>query len=382
MKLLYIANQRMPSEKAYGRQIVKMCEAFADLGVEVELVAPERHNLITEDLFDYYSVKRNFKFTKISSPDWYWPGILDRLAFWFKNLISAKKLARYALRENYDFIYSRDEFPLYFLLSKKKVVFEAHKFIKSYSFFYSRFKKYTFPIVTITQGLKNKFAQAGFPEQNIFVSHDGVGKEKINRQISTPLSKEEARQKLNLPLNKKLVVYTGSFHGWKGVFVLAEAAKLLRDEAVVLGVGGGQNAGQAKLEKYLYQNQIKNFVITGYLDDPQVDLYLAAADVLVLPNTAKDEVSRLYTSPLKLFSYMASRRPIVASDLPSLREILNEKNAVFVQPDNPLDLTVGLKKVLSDSNHTHPHPLFEQAFQDVQKYTWEKRARTIFDLIK
>ena len=64
MKILYIANARMPTEKAHGIQIMKTCEAFAELGHEVELILPWRFNPIKEDIFEYYNVKKNFKIKK------------------------------------------------------------------------------------------------------------------------------------------------------------------------------------------------------------------------------------------------------------------------------------------------------------------------------
>ena len=59
-KLIYIANLRLPTEKAYGIQIAKMCEAFGALGLDVELVTPYRISKIKDNLFDYYSIKKNF----------------------------------------------------------------------------------------------------------------------------------------------------------------------------------------------------------------------------------------------------------------------------------------------------------------------------------
>lgn len=381
MKLLYLANQRMPSEKAYGRQIVKMCEAFADLGMEVELVVPKRGHLAGENLFDFYGIKNNFKFTQISSPDWYWPGVLDKAAFWIKNLISAKRLVHYALRGNYDFVFSRDEFPVYFLLGKKPVLFEAHKYTRSYGWFYKKFKRSDLKIIAITDGLKRELIKKRFKAENIFVASDGVDAERIKRQANFPMSKEEARAKLNLSPNQKIAVYAGSLYKWKGIFILAEAAKLLKNEAMIIAVGGGPSSDQNELQDYLHQKQIKNFLITGYVADPQTrDIYRSAADVLVLPNTSKDKISEIYTSPLKLFSYMASRRPIVASDLPSLREVLNETNAVLVRPDDPVDLSIGLRNVFN--NPEKAGHLSERAFQDVQKYTWQNRSSIIAGILQ
>ena len=72
---------------------------------------------------------------------------------------------------------------------------------------------------------------------------------------------------------------------------------------------------------------------------------MKSADILVIPNKQGDKASEEYTSPLKLFEYMASHRPIISSDLPSLREILTEKEALFFKPDSPGDLA----KVLSEN---------------------------------
>lgn len=77
---------------------------------------------------------------------------------------------------------------------------------------------------------------------------------------------------------------------------------------------------------------------------------------------------------------MASKRPIIASDLPTIREVLNENNAVLVEPDNPKLLVQGVKKVLQDSKLSDK--ISKQAFQDVQQHTWQKRAENILEFIQ
>jgi glycosyltransferase involved in cell wall biosynthesis len=94
----------------------------------------------------------------------------------------------------------------------------------------------------------------------------------------------------------------------------------------------------------------------------------------------KTEHYAYYMSPLKLFEYMASKRPIVASDLPSIREILNEQNSVLVEPDNPEKLAEGIKRILADNNFAEK--ISNQAFQDVQQYTWQKRVEQILGFVK
>ncbi|MCH7728287.1 MAG: glycosyltransferase, partial [Planctomycetes bacterium] len=69
----------------------------------------------------------------------------------------------------------------------------------------------------------------------------------------------------------------------------------------------------------------------------------------VLPNSARADISAKFTSPLKLFEYLASSRPVVATDVPAVREIVGDADCVhLVEPDNPRALADGLKRVVSD----------------------------------
>ena len=109
MKILYIANIRLPTEKAHGIQIMKMCEAFAGLGHEIELVVPWRFNWIKTEPFEYYGVKKNFKITKLPSLDTVW---LGRIGFWVQSFTFAEVSVWYALFKKADIVYSRDELSL------------------------------------------------------------------------------------------------------------------------------------------------------------------------------------------------------------------------------------------------------------------------------
>lgn len=381
MKLLYLLNQRLPTEKAYGLQIAKMCSNFARLeNVKLELLYPSGRNQIKESIFEYYGIKEAFKVDKIWTPYFYLPGRLEIIAFSIKSIISALILAREALSRNPDFIYSRDELPLYLLsFFRRNLVFEAHKMQTSRTFMYRRLMKSKIKLVVITNSLKDRFVELGFDVKNILVASDGVDTEVINQEENKSSNKESARNILNLSLGKKLVVYTGSLFRWKGVYILADAAKLL-PEVLFIVVGGDERGDEKELRDYLDRNNIRNVTVTGYIKSEEtVRSYLVVADVLILPNSAKDKVSQKYTSPLKLFEYMASRRPIVASDLPSLREILNENNSILVKPDDALALAEGIKKILGNSALSGQ--ISNLAFEDVKQYTWEKRVQSVIIFI-
>src|SRR5580704_10891635 len=106
MKILYIANMRLPTEKAHGAQIMKMCEAFARQGCEVELMVPVRTNEIKEDPFVYYGVEKKFTVTYIRTPDTVGWGKLGFLlqSFWF-----ALNASRAMTKTKFDILYGRDE---------------------------------------------------------------------------------------------------------------------------------------------------------------------------------------------------------------------------------------------------------------------------------
>ncbi|MEK7478858.1 MAG: glycosyltransferase, partial [Patescibacteria group bacterium] len=81
----------------------------------------------------------------------------------------------------------------------------------------------------------------------------------------------------------------------------------------------------------------------------------------------------------KMFEYMASKKPIIASDLPSIKEVLNDKNALLVKEGDPEDLAQGIKNILNDKRFAEN--LTTQAFIDVKKYSWQERVKKILAFV-
>lgn len=376
MKILYIANIRLPTEKAHGIQIMKMCEAFADIGHKVELIVPWRFNFIKIEPFEYYGVKKNFKITKLPSLDLVW---LGRIGFWAQSFTFAEVSGWYALFKKADIFYSRDELPLFNLgFFKRNLFWEAHD--GRLNFIIKNIIKRCAGIITITEGLKDFYARNGTAREKIFVAPDGVDLEKF----TINLNKEECRERFSLPQNKKIIMYTGHLYDWKGSDILLEAArefesKNSESESLFVFVGGTKKdieIFKSKAESV----KLSNIKILGHKPHYDIPYYLKAADVLVLPNRGDNDISRRYTSPMKLFEYMASGNPIVASDLPSIREILNETNAVLVKPDDSKELANGVIKVLRDDDLSGK--ISKQALENIKEYTWQKRADKIISFIK
>lgn len=365
MKIIYPIYARIPTERAHGVQIVKMCEAFALCGHEVELIVPNRKNDLKSDPFDYYSVQKNFVIKKIPFLEIPGCGMFGHAVRLVSFAISA---SFYVSKNTADVIFTRDEFfcgiASFF---KDNIFYEGHS--TQDRFFTAHNYKKAKGLITITSGLKKYYIEKyNISDSKILVSPDGVDLQKFNNNVS----REEARKKLELSPAKKLVVYTGHLYGWKGTDTLAKAAKFFDENTEFIFVGGTENDLVMFREKY---SGFKNIKILGQKSHSEIPFYLASADVLVLPNSGHKNISRFYTSPLKLFEYMASGRPIVASDLPSIREILNEENAVFFEPDNSQSLADAIKKVLSDNELVNK--ISQQALSDVQDYSWKKRAERI-----
>ena len=156
-----------------------------------------------------------------------------------------------------------------------------------------------------------------------------------------------------------------------------EASKRFDDSYIFLILGGKPHYVDNFRAAYPDRT---NFMLMGHKSHFEIPLYLKCADVAVLPNSSKSEISRVSTSPMKLFEYMASGVPIVASDLLSIREILSEKNSVIVKPDSPEDLARGILGILKDTEKSKKIAL--QARIDVKKYTWDKRVVEISKFIE
>ncbi len=372
MKLIYIANARIPTEKAHGIQIIKMCEAFSNQGIKVDLIIPWRFNKVKECIFDFYGIKRNFKIKKIFSLDLI-PLNIPRISFWIQGLSFAKSVFLYLLFKKADIIYSRDSFILYLLsFFKKNLVCEIHTFPKNFVLHKRVFEKAK-NIIVITKNLKDSLIKKGIDENKILVAPDGVDLEKFDIDIP----KEEARKKLNLPQDKKIVLYTGHLYEWKGAQILANASNFLDNDTIIVFVGGTKKDEKEFREK---NKDLNSILILGHKLYSEIPYYLKAADILVLPNLGKIEISKSWTSPMKMFEYMASKRPIISSNLSSLREILNENNAILIRENSPGDLADGINSALKNKGFSDK--ISSCAFQDVQKYTWKKRIDNILKFIK
>lgn len=373
MRIQYITNVRIPTTRAQGYAIMKMCSEFSKSGVETVLSVPSRgNNKNKQDPFEYYKIDKTFKIDKIPSTDFLgMTPLFGKLFYWIDILsfLIALKFKIKILPD--DVIYTRDFMTTLFFSRKDNIILELHD-ISSVNFLFKKALKKTNIFFVLNNNLKSDLVSLGVSADKIFVAPSGVDL----KDFDVKESKEELRKRLDLPQDKKIVLYTGQFYKWKGVDTLAETAKLLPEDTFVF-VGGAEPESSAFSKKY---GNLKNIIIRSFQERYLVAPYLLASDVLVLPNSGKSKISSHYTSPLKLFEYMASRRPIVSSDLPSTREVLGDESAFFAKADDPLDFASVIKNALSDS--ALANKFAANAYERVGQFSWDKRAQGILEKIK
>jgi glycosyltransferase involved in cell wall biosynthesis len=395
-KIVYIANARLPTEKAHGYQIVKMCEAFAQNGASVLLLHPYRYQhdprLQGQSAFDYYDVPPVFKVRTLTNLDvillkrFLLQGLFAMLVF-ARALLWGLYAALVARKEKADLYYTRNiEIAFWLVWMGLPTVYEAHVVPKRVRrWLLQRIARHPALrlVVVLTSFIKERFVELGFLAEKAIVLPDGVD---LSLFEGLP-SKEECRRRLGLPLDRVIIGYIGRFRTMtmeKGIPELVQAMAHLPPldgkEPLLLCVGGPMDAVPAYLD-LAYRFGVPEYRLQSVDRVPncEVPFWIRACDVVTIP-WPWTEFSAYFMSPLKLFEYMASGRPIVASDLPSLREVLRDgENAVLVKPDDSKALAEGIQTILDDP--TLASRLAVQARRDVTAYTWEQRAEKIMGFI-
>lgn len=391
-RLVYIANARLPTEKAHGYQICKMCEAFAQNSMAVLLLHPYRHqhNLLLQrqSVFDYYGLARTFatqtlpNFDVVRLGPLFPEGIFAPL-FFVHAVLWGLYAALMARREKADLYYTRDSAVAYWLLRLElPTVYEAHVVPK-------RAQRKLLPwiaqrptlqlVVTLTSFIKERFVEIGFPAERVVVLPDGVD---LSLFADLP-SREECRRRLGLPQDRLIMGYVGRFHTLemeKGIPELIQAIAYLPSlggkEPLLLCVGGPMDAVPAYLalaRRYGVPESRLRFI--DRVPNREVPFWIRAFDISAAPFPNSEHYA-YFMSPLKLFEYMMAGVPIIASDLPSVREVLRHgNNAWLVEPGSSSSLRQGIELLVVNSSLGAK--LAEQAKADVRNYAWVDRASRI-----
>ncbi len=371
LKLLYITAQSFPAPKASTVQVMQMCAAFATSGIEVKLVAcaPETGQLSSTELRRYYDVPENFEIRQYRRARG--PRASDRFQL--------RALWRERTEAGLCYTRGRDvTAPLPALMLGMSACVEVHTPPASMRERWSLRLVRAHPrgrLVMLTESLRAHYASGlSFGENHLVVAPDGVDLSRFNPTL--PAS--EARKRLGMGAGP-WVVYIGGLYRGRGLATLFRAVDDSPHQTMIVG-------GRTDAEITEWQNRARaagndkvHFV--GYQSPAQVPMYLAAADILVMPYeeaimTPSGENTAAWASPLKMFEYMAAARPIVATDLPIVRGVLRaEHNALLVPQGDANALRAALQRLFAS-------PVLGQWWADmarafVDKHRWAARARHI-----
>lgn len=297
-----------------------------------------------------------------------------------RSVALASRYARFIRQKQITHVYCREEKLFFFLrlyasvlAPSAKFFFEAHT-VQTDLFFKSAVRRAD-GVVAITRGVAAGLYALGVSKEHVIVEADGVD---LSRFEGLP-GRAETRSKFGLPQDSKVLLYVGSFgfvppwdyYAWKGADIFLDAAEHAPQGWVFACAGGDEKEVEAIRERY----KDSRILLLGYVPPAEVPALMRAADALVIPNKRGEAGSDLYTSPLKLFEYMASGVPIIASDLPSLREVVSEREVTFFEPNDAAALVDAARHVFENEKSAGQRA--EQARQLVERYAWSARAERI-----
>lgn len=382
MRIIYVTHTRFPTEKAHGNQVAQVCHALAQLGHDVTLLAPTVRSAITADAFVYYGLPPSFRvvypgsFDALGSP--FVPG---PLAFMVGMWSYRRSLRRYFRGHAADLLYVRSPSLLQPLLKTGlPVMLELHTLPRHGKQLFARYCNRCFKVICLTTPMRDALLEMGVDASRVTVESDGVD---LTRFVALP-DVATAKARLGLPADRPVIGYVGSLLARntleKGVKELVSALRLLksRDVACIGLIVGGPPLAREWYEQQARKEGLteRDVVFHDHVPAADVPSMIAACDVCVYP--APRAVGQFFlrdTSPLKLFEYLAACKPVVCSNLPPVRDVVDETCVTFCRPGDPSDIANGVAWVL---RHPEQAAAATRAGKEiVSRHSWTERMRRI-----
>jgi glycosyltransferase involved in cell wall biosynthesis len=351
---------------------VRMCDALAGQGADVELLHPYyymKENIGEEALRSAYGVRSDLRFRMLRTglrethPSG-WQTLVLVLAFAFRLPGIVRRGAVVLMSRDHKLLLPAVLMKILMPWRKTiRLVLQVHE-VRSGRLYRWLYRRYDAVWTTTPAARQHLEEQAGLPAER-FVS--------IRACAPPPerLTRDEARRRIGYSDAKPLVVYTGKLgRGIAELEYLLLAAQVLPD--VVFLFTGGKADTLAHMRERCAALQLQNVRFSGFLNDvARVRDYQAAADVLVSYYSAKDHLVE-YNLPQKLMEYMFTGNPVVTPDFPASRPLVNPETAWLVPPDNPVALAEGIRGVLE-----HPElaaRLAANAAETIRHHTFDALA--------
>ncbi|MSP96924.1 MAG: glycosyltransferase [Betaproteobacteria bacterium] len=367
MRLIYAFPEPLPLERARGLQAVHTVAALACAGVDVEFAfAPVAGPGGTVDPFEHYGLvrPRNVTLTTVArSLPWPLSGVHSNRLF-FANL--RRRFGDRLLSE-----------PL--LVRHLKLAAKLAQELPGACFAYEAHEVFGDTAAPGKREANRQLERIVMAPTGAVLANSAATAQRLKKLYGDPkilevvpngVVRPEWLPDKHWPKAGRHIVYAGSFFPWKGVSELVSAAGRLAGCRLLLMGGDERRIAELKSQCLPGGAEIE---FSGRLPHAQVMVRLGESCIAILPN--RDDTDSAFTSPIKLFEYMAAGCAIVASDLPALREILGEDDAVWVRPGDPVSLAVGIRRLADDTRHAQL--LGERVRARSIEFTWEARGRRV-----
>jgi len=372
MDITYVFDRPLPATETDSEQAVQTIAALARTGARVRLVLPARAGEPpdAEEIRRYYCVRGDFTVEGVTQPT---VGLTDARKLW--HALFARARARGS-----DVLYTRN-FPTLFAaaLAEQPFAYETYRpWFDQFrplgpAFRAALSRRHALGAVLHSAYAKGRYEALGVAPERLAVVHNGYDPELLARAPD----RAAARAQLGLPPDRAIVAYTGHVNATKGIETILRMAERTPD-ALFLLVG---HDGKGGLIERLAR-RVANVQLVAWQPFAQVAVYLKAADVLLLPPSARGLALIGNTVlPMKLFQYLAAERPVLAPRTPDVVELLRDgENARLVEPGDVEGASAALAALLRDP--ALAARLADGARRTSQDLTWDARALKILRFLE
>lgn len=355
----YVCEVNYPNTSAYGIHVLKMCDALASKNYKINLIVPNlsvNNRILTKN----FRLKNKIFFLSIFRKP-ITLTFITRILFTLKILVNKSKK-----NNNYFFISRSPLFGIIAALSNEKVVLELHHKLSGMT----KLLYYCMRSIGLLKNLRYIFIHKNLiktfnPSENKWLCLDDAVD--INDFKLKKITKKI----------KRTCIYVGSFHQGKGVELILEIAKKLKN--INFHLYGDKKFLNLKFKP-------KNIKIFDHVSYKKIPIILSKYEIALMPygNWVSGRLRNINLlksmSPLKMFDYLASANVIIASDLPVYKHILKNKYNSILIDNSKTNLWIEWINRIFKSSNTYSY-LKKNAFRTARKYTWEKRSEIIIKFV-
>lgn len=385
MKILMIAPQPFFTPRGTPLSVLHRLNTLSNLGHEIDLVTYHIGATIPFKNVSYHRIAKVPFVKKMSVGP-------SKIKIVVDFLIIIKSL-RLLLKNKYDVIHTHEEagfFGVWFAKwFKTKHLYDMHSSLPQQLTNF-KFTKLKF-LIKIFESLENMTIEnsAGViticPELYNYVKSKWPSKEQqlienvADNSIvfgEPKITGDEIRNNYHLD-SKTIILYAGTFEPYQGLDLLIESGEQVVkkfDKVTFLLVGGNPNQVEEYRTKVKQNNLQNNFIFTGQVSPEMVPRFVEVSDILVTPRIEGNN------TPLKIYSYLRSGKPIVATNHMTHTQVLNENVAVLTEC-NARSFSEGILKVMQNDELKKNIVKNAQMLAD-EKYSYNLYIKKLADLYK